>query len=136
MTETSSGIDLRRFSPLALAYLGDAVYDLFIREKVLLAGNRPVTDLHKTTVAFVNAAAQASAAHFIDGILNAEEKDVLKWGRNAKGHAAPKNAAVADYRLASGFEALIGYLYLNGRNDRLREILEESYKALGQHNKE
>ena len=123
-------LDPKVYNPLALAYIGDTVYDLFIRTKVLKKGNRHVTVLHKEAVGFVKAQAQAKSAHAIEAILTEDELRVLKWGRNAKSNTSPKNADIADYRMATGLETLIGYLYLNQSMDRLCELLEIAYKTI------
>ena len=119
----------KEYSPLPLAYIGDSVYDLFIRTKVMQKGNRHVTDLHKESVKFVKAHSQAESVHAIEDKLTEDEVRVLKWGRNAKS-TPPKNADVTDYRYATGFEALIGYLYVSGDEDRLKEVLNMAYDAL------
>ncbi len=110
-------------SPLALAYLGDAVYDLFVRQYVLTKKSRRPNELHRTATQFVSAKAQARAARLWEPLLTEEEQDMLRRGRNAKAHAAPKNTAVQEYRYSTGFECLIGYLYLAGRHERLEELL-------------
>ena len=119
----------KEYSPLPLAYIGDSVYDLFIRTKIIEKGNRHVTDMHKEAVKFVKAHSQAESIHAIEDKLTEDEVRVLKWGRNAKS-TPPKNADVTDYRYATGFEALIGYLYVSGEEDRLKEVLNMAYDAL------
>ena len=123
-------LDPKIYNPLALAYIGDTVNDLFIRTKVLEKGNRHVTVLHKEAVSFVKAQAQAKSARAIESVLTEDELRVLKWGRNAKSNTSPKNADIADYRMATGLETLIGYLYLNQSMDRLCELLEIAYKTI------
>ncbi len=115
------------YSPLALAYIGDTVFDLFVRTKILEKGNRRVSQMHKTAIGQVNAAAQARMAKSIEGDLTQEELSVLKWGRNAKVHTKPSHASVGDYHMATGLEALVGFLYLRGEEGRLRELLEKAY---------
>ena len=129
MLFTDKEINPREYSPLPLAYIGDSVYDLFIRTKVIEKGNRHVTDLHKESVKFVKAHSQAESVHIIEDKLTEDEVRVLKWGRNAKS-TPPKNADVTDYRYATGFETLLGYLYLVGNEDRLKEVLNMAYDAL------
>ena len=119
----------KEYSPLPLAYIGDSVYDLFVRTKIIEKGNRHVTDMHKEAVKFVKAHSQAESIHAIEDKLTEDEIRVLKWGRNAKS-TPPKNADVTDYRYATGFEALIGYLYVSGEEDRLKEVLNMAYDAL------
>ena len=123
-------LDPHAYNPLALAYIGDTVYDLFIRTKVLELGNRHVTQMHKTAVSFVNAHSQCVSIRAIEDILTEEELRVLKWGRNAKSNTVPKNADVADYRMATGFETLLGFLYLSDRTDRLETIMNAAYTEI------
>ncbi len=117
----------REYSPVALAYIGDSVYDVFVRTRVMEGGDRHVRDLHRDAVKAVSAAAQARSVHNIEEMLTDEEKGVLMRGRNAKSGTPPKNADVVDYRWATGFETLVGYLYLDGRIERLEEILNAAY---------
>lgn len=129
MLFTDKKINLKEYSPLPLAYIGDSVYDLFVRTKVIEKGNRHVTDLHKESVKFVKAHSQAESVHAIEERLTEDEIRVLKWGRNAKSNP-PRNADVTDYRYATGFETLLGYLYLEGNMDRLKEVMNMAYGAL------
>ncbi len=122
-------INPKEYSPLPLAYIGDSVYDLFIRTKIIEKGNRHVTGMHKEAVQFVKAHSQAESVHKIEDKLTDDEIRVLKWGRNAKS-TPPKNADVTDYRYATGFEVLIGYLYVSGDEDRLKEVMNMAYNAL------
>jgi ribonuclease-3 family protein len=108
---------------LALAYIGDAVYELAVREYVLSQGNYRQSVLHNRSVAYVSAKSQANIVKKLEPLLSDEELAVVKRGRNTKGHAAPKNTEVVQYRYSTGFEALIGYLYLTGNTGRLQEIL-------------
>ena len=110
-------IDLHPLSPLALAFVGDGVYSLMVRERLLCEANRPVNDLHRQSVRDVRAEAQAAAMGRIMEHLTEEEEAVFKRGRNA--HTARSGA---DYHRATGLEALFGYLYLDGRIDRVREL--------------
>ena len=118
--------DPAQYSPLALAYLGDAVYELIVRERVLKEGNRQVGKLHKESTRYVNAGAQADLIMKIEGLLTDEEIAIYKRGRNANAHAAPKNQDVVAYRKSTGFEALIGWLYLKGNMDRIHELVRYS----------
>ena len=127
---TQKQLKAREYSPLALAYIGDSVYDLYIRTRVLEKGNRHVTDMHKDSVRFVKANAQAQSAHAFEKFLTEDEMRVLKWGRNAKSNTSPKNADITDYRLATGFETLLGYLYLEGETERLSFLMEKAYAAI------
>ena len=114
--------DPRQMSPLTLAFLGDAVYELFVRESLVRAANRPANALHGLAVRQVKASAQAQAASKLMPLLDAEELAVYKRGRNAHPGHIPKNASHRDYHAATGVEALVGYLYLQGRLERLREL--------------
>lgn len=117
-----NGCDPRQLSPLTLAFLGDAVYELFVRERLVRAANRPARVLHGLAVRQVKASAQACAAARLLPLLNEEELAVYKRGRNAHPGHIPKNASHSDYHAATGFEALVGYLYLQGRTQRLEEL--------------
>lgn len=110
-------IDLHTLSPLALAFVGDGVYSLMVREKLLSEANRPVNDLHKLAVKAVRAEAQSAAMEKLLPLLTEEEEAVFKRGRNA--HTARTGA---DYHRATGLESLFGYLYLAGRIERVREL--------------
>jgi len=116
-------------SPLALAYLGDAVYDLYVRQYVLSRPSRRPNQLHAQATRFVSAKAQARAVKRIEPELTEEERDMLRRGRNAKSHAAPKNTDVLDYRHSTGFECLIGYLYLCRRYERLETLMRLTLAA-------
>ena len=114
--------DPKQLSPLALAFVGDAVFELFVRERLLCMGNRPVNKLHRLSVEQVCASAQAEFVEELKPILTDEEKEILRRGRNAHTNHVPKNAEVSQYHTATAFEALFGYLYLNGNIERLRTI--------------
>ena len=109
---------------MVLAYVGDAVYELFVRGYVLRTGNAPVNKLHRRSRDLVKAAGQTAFYHRVEGMLTEEEAAVFKRGRNAKSHTMAKNADRMDYRIATGVEALFGYLYLNGQLKRLGELFE------------
>lgn len=125
-----------QFSPLTLAFIGDAVYELLVRGQVLARGSAPVGKLHHRTVDFVRADAQAKAVRAIQPILTETEATILRRGRNANSAHIAKNADPVDYRYATGLESLFGYLYLTGKNQRLRElfalIVQEKEAAAGQ----
>lgn len=108
---------------LVLAYVGDAVYELFVRSYLVQRGITRVKRLHGETVKYVHAAAQAKLVRELEGLLTEEEAAVLRRGRNAKSAHTPRSAAVLDYRQSTAFECLIGYLYLKGDIARLEEIL-------------
>lgn len=116
----------RMLNPLQLAYIGDTVWDLLIRSRLIYQG-RNVRNMHRDATACVNARAQAKAAQCIEEALTEAEADVFRRGRNAHAHhAAPKNQDVADYRAATGLEALVGYLYLTGQEERLLHLFKQS----------
>ena len=115
-------------SPLVLAYIGDAVYETYMRKRLLMDHpNMPAYKLHKLNVGLVKAHSQAEGAHAIEGELDENELGVYKRGRNAKSPTMPKHADMMDYRTATGLEALIGYLHLAGRQQRVDELLEKIY---------
>ena len=116
--------DIRSFSPLTLAYIGDAVYEIVIRTIIVEKGNAPVNKLHHKASSLVKAVAQKEAMEKILPLLTEEEEAVYKRGRNAKSYTSAKNASVIDYRIATGFEALMGFLYLMGRNERMLELVK------------
>lgn len=116
-------MDVRAYSPLTLAYIGDAIYELVIRTVVVSRANMPANLLHKVTVRYVNAGIQSKMIQLLQEELTEEETDVYKRGRNAKSYTTAKNASVADYRKATGFEAVVGYLYLTNRTDRIIELV-------------
>lgn len=118
-----------QFSPLALAYIGDSVYEVFVRTRIIeehenLQPNR----LHNKTIQYVKAHSQANSINAMLEILTDDETAVYKRGRNAKSNTAPKNADMADYRKATGFEALIGFLYLSEETERLNELMNIAYE--------
>lgn len=112
-------------SPLTLAFIGDSIFDLLVREKLVCHANRPANDFHNLAVKSVKASSQAGFMRILSPFLTEKEKEVYKRGRNAKVGHLPKNASVADYHNATGFEALFGYLYLNGNVDRMLELFEK-----------
>ena len=125
--------DANAYSPLALAYIGDDVFDLIIRTVVVERANRPAHELHIETVKYVKAQAQAKMIEALlekEGFLTDEEVDIYKRGRNAKSYTSAKNASIHDYRKATGFEALMGYLYLSGRQERLIEIVKAAVDVI------
>ena len=117
-------VDIRTYSPLTLAYIGDCVFDLIVRTVVVERGNEPANKLHHKTVTYVKAQTQAQLIDAILSDLTEEELGVYKRGRNAKSYTTAKNASVGDYRKATGLEALVGYLYLVGRAERILELLQ------------
>jgi cysteine--tRNA ligase len=112
------------FSPLVLAYIGDAVYELIIRSILVSMGNRPVNKLNKDATSLVKASAQSEIIKLISDNLSDKEYTVFKRGRNSSPHTMAKNASMTDYKYATGFEALIGFLYLDNRCDRALELIK------------
>ena len=117
-------MDPKAYSPLGLAYIGDAVYEIAVRTLVISEGNMSVNKYHKKSSSLVKASAQAGVYDNIKGKLTDEEAAVYKRGRNAKSATAAKNASIVEYRMATGVEALIGYLYLSGRTARALELIK------------
>ena len=116
--------EVNLLSPLTWAYIGDCVYELYIRTKLVNETNLKPHKLHIETIKYVKAQAQAEQLRRIQESLTEEEKDIVRRGRNAQNHHLPKNCNVEDYSYATAFEALIGYLFLTEQKDRLKEILE------------
>lgn len=125
-------MEAREYSPLALAYIGDAVYELAIRTLVMSRGNMQVNKMHKKTASLVKANAQAEFYKVLEEELTGEEKSIYKRGRNAKSATMAKHATMKDYRMATGFEALMGYLYLSGQNERMAKLLGYGLQKLGE----
>lgn len=117
-------------SPLTLAFVGDGVYDLFVRQYLVDMGNRPVGELNKMKVKLVNCRSQSAFAKALMPSLTDDEISVYKRGRNASPKCTPKNGTVGDYHSATGLEALFGYLYLNGEGERLQQLFMEIIKNL------
>lgn len=115
-------------SPLTLAFIGDTVFDLLVRERVVKQANRPVGKLHAQCAKLVCAGAQALAVKLILPILTEEELAVYKRGRNAKSGHKPKNASEAQYHASTGLEALFGWLYLSGETQRVHELFDIIYQ--------
>lgn len=115
-------VDVKTYSPLALAFIGDGIFEIIIRTVVVERGNRSADGLHKTKSRVVNAKVQAKMAEALLEELTEEELACYKRGRNAKSHTTAKNASIAEYRKATGLEALFGYLYLSGKEERILEL--------------
>ena len=124
-------VDIKAYSPLTLAYIGDCIYDVIIRTVIVERGNRTANKLHKAAVKYVNAGTQAAMIEALQEQLTDEEAAVYRRGRNAKSYSTAKNATVGDYRKATGMEALIGYLYLSDRLDRAIELVKLGLEQLG-----
>ncbi len=121
--------DLRTFSPLTLAYLGDAVYEVFIRTELLKKGNRSVEKFHREAIRYVKASEQARQIAFLEAVLTEEERGIYRRGCNAKPHTMPKHADPADYHHATGYEALLGWLSLKGDTERAHELMRRGLEA-------
>ena len=116
-------------SPLTLAFVGDVVYELLVREKIVQVGSMPTKRLNALKVELVRASAQAIVYDALEPMLTEEEHDILKRGRNSHTGSVPKNGSVADYRKATGVEALFGYLYLKKDNERLQLLFEKAMEV-------
>lgn len=123
--------DMRTYSPLTLAYIGDGIYDLVIRTILVSRGNVQVNKLHKRASSIVKAGTQAAMIGYLleEKILTEEEETIYKRGRNAYSPTRAKNASMSDYRKATGFEALMGYLYLNKDIKRLIDLVKISLEG-------
>lgn len=115
-------VNPKQLSPLNLAFIGDCIYEILVREMLVADANRPVKDLHRESVKYVSAKAQTQAYEKIKDLLTEEELAVYKRGRNAKVGHSPKSASESEYHCATGVEALFGYLYLNEKEDRIKEL--------------
>ena len=124
--------DARMYSPLTLAYIGDGIYDIVIRTIVLSKGNAPVNKLHKESSSYVKAQAQMQMYYAVEDMLTEEEIGIFKRGRNAKSYTSAKNATITEYRNATGFEALMGYLYLSDRMNRVVELVKIGMERLSE----
>lgn len=124
-------VDVRAYSPLTLAYIGDAVYEVIIRTIIVERANKAANELHKKAVKFVQAGTQADMVTALQDILTEDEIAVFKRGRNAKSNTAAKNASITDYRKATGFEALIGFLYLMDDMNRVLFLVKEGIERVG-----
>lgn len=115
-------IQPRQLSPLNLAFIGDCIYEILVREALVCEANRPVNELHRESVKYVSAKAQTEAYTKIKDMLTEEETAQFKRGRNAKVGHSPKSATDAEYHTATGIEALFGYLYLSGKTERIKQL--------------
>lgn len=122
VTQQENKREAKRYSPLALAFLGDAVYELCARRSLLTQGQCPVDKLNRRKVEMVNASAQSEAFQKIEALLTPEELAIFKRGRNGHSCGVPKNATVAEYRRATGVEALFGYLFLEQQYARIEQL--------------
>lgn len=123
-------VDVHSYSPLTLAYIGDSIYDLIIKSLVINEGNRQVNKLHKETSMYVQASTQSLMMSAMQEALTEEEHAVYKRGRNAKSVSPAKNQSITDYRRATGFEALLGYLYLKKEWKRMLDLVKIGLDSL------
>ena len=133
-TETNYKLDEKTawlYSPLALAYVGDSIYELMVRTFIVSQKDAPVSHMHKKATRFVSARAQSIIIESIAEHLSDREMEIYRRGRNAKTHTMAKNMSVEEYKKATGFEALMGYLFITGQNLRLREIFALAAEAAG-----
>jgi ribonuclease-3 family protein len=124
--------DIHSYSPLTLAYIGDGIYEIVIRSIIVGHGNEQVNKLHKKSSQLVKAQTQAEMIRQLMDGLTDEELQIYKRGRNAKSYTSAKNADIADYRTATGFEALMGYLYMEGQSDRMLALIKKGLQAVEQ----
>jgi len=117
-------VDIKTYSPLTFAYIGDGVYELIIRSLLVMQGNTSVDKLHKRASKLVKASAQSAIIEELLPLITEEEANIFKRGRNAKSFTVAKNASMSDYRRATGLEALIGYLYLQGDMARAVDLVK------------
>ena len=125
-------VDPCSYSPLALAYIGDGAYELIIRTKVINHGSMQVNKMHKKSASLVKAETQADLIKVLEEELTSEELAVYKRGRNAKSVSSAKNATMIDYRMATGFEALIGYLYITEQYERMITLVSHGLERIGE----
>lgn len=122
-------VDIHSYSPLTLAYIGDSIYDLIIKSLVINRGNKQVNKLHRETSGYVQASAQSAMMRVMQEHLTEEEHAVYKRGRNAKSVSPAKNQSITDYRRATGFEALLGYLYLKKEWKRMLDLVKIGFDS-------
>lgn len=119
------------YNPLVLAYIGDSLYDVYVRSRIISEhGGLSAHKMHVMAIKYVQAHGQSEAVKYIEGELSEEELSAYKRGRNTKSYTVPKNADVGEYRRATGFEALIVWLYVGGKTDRMNELMERSFDAI------
>lgn len=126
----------RQLSPLVLAYIGDSIFDLVVKTKIVTAGNTQVNKMNRAASSIVKAESQSKMIGYLEDKLTEEEGSVYKRGRNAKSYTSAKNASISDYRRATGFEALMGYLYLSGQYERMCELIKDALEWLENDNKQ
>ena len=126
--------DINQLSPLTWAYVGDCIFELYIRTKLVNETKLKPHELHIKAISFVKAKAQSEMLYKIQDYLSDEEKDIVRRGRNAENHHLPKNANIQEYMYSTAFEALIGYLYLCKNEDRVKELIEMAIKSKEEEN--
>ena len=128
--------DYRQLNGLALAYIGDAIYEVYVRDYLIQSGLTRPNQLHKTATHYVSAKAQAKLIQQMNeqALLTEEEQDIFRRGRNSKSYTSAKNADIITYRISTGFEALIGYLHLTGQKERLEELVQWCIEKVGEEN--
>lgn len=129
-------VSQRQLSPLVLAYIGDSIFDLVVKTKIVTAGNTQVNKMNRAASSIVKAESQSKMIGYLEDKLTEEEGSVYKRGRNAKSYTSAKNASISDYRRATGFEALMGYLYLSGQYERMCELIKDALDWLENDNKQ
>lgn len=127
-------IEIRSINPLVLAYIGDALYEIYIRNYIVHKYEGKVHDFHRIATRFVKASGQAKIVHVLENEFSEEEWKIIKKGRNQKSATIPKNASISDYRYATGFECLLGYLYLKGEEERIDEIIARAIEIVEKEN--
>lgn len=119
------------YNPLVLAYIGDSLYDVYVRSRIISEhGGLNAHKMHVRAIRYVQAHGQSEAVKYIEPELSEEELAAYKRGRNTKSYTVPKNADVGEYRRATGFEALMGWLYVGGKTERMNELMEKSFNAV------
>lgn len=121
---------VKLMSPIVLAYIGDAVYEVAVRQYLISLPNLRPNHLHRSATGLVSAKAQCAILQFLDTMLTEEERDIARQGRNAKSGTIPKNANVLEYRHATAFECLIGHLYYTGQQERMKELVQSGFEFM------
>ena len=132
--EQDADIDLRMISPLTMAYMGDAIFELYVRDHLVTHHKISVNHLHQKAIAYVKAASQCKIVHELEDFLTEEEKSFVRRGRNQK-TTAPKNSDPSEYRYATGFEALLGFLYYQNKTERMLAIMKQGLTILDRNRK-
>ncbi|MFC6548097.1 Mini-ribonuclease 3 [Cohnella cellulosilytica] len=122
-----SDVPVGLLSPIVLAYVGDAVFEVYIRQRLIAVGSRKPHELHRAATKYVSAAAQAKLLQRWSSLLTEEEADIVRRGRNTKSGQPPRNADPADYRQATALECLVGYLYYQGNGERLEQLMDLAF---------